>query len=161
VTPFVHENVSDAYTFEVDNTVAEEGKEIEPNDQVGSAASVPLARTIAGVIGWARDEDVYCMAAGTKGKARFRVRDVMRESGVVLEATPITGGEEGAPVRIHVGGKGVVSPSDVMSPWVGATLNEGTAACLRVRLVGDPWVSGSSTTPAGGGEAYTVEVESQ
>src|SRR6185295_1493243 len=98
---------------------------------------------MTGVIGWARDEDVYCVPAGLDCAIRWRARDVGRDAGAVLEVTPMRGTEEGAPVRVHTGGKGHESASDTMSPWSSMPVpaEEDTTRCLRVRLVYDPWTS--------------------
>jgi serine/threonine-protein kinase len=158
--PFVHENVSDFYTLSIAEAKPEPGAEIEPNDQVASANPVGVGATIAGTIGWARDEDVFCVAGATPGTIRWRVRDVVRDAGAVLEATPLHGTAQGGPVRVHPG-PGKVSSTDAESPWLSdPQAPEGdTPRCLRVRLTPNPWGGGALTVvPSGGSEAYSVEV---
>src|SRR5262249_55197238 len=138
------------------------GTGIEPNDQVASATMLGLSLPVTATIGWARDEDVFCMAEGTAGKIRWKVRDGLRDSGV-LEVTPMRGQEEGAPIRIHLQPSGKVSASDVVNPWQSEFLpaDSGGKRCLRVRITKDPWsFERVSVIPNGGSEAYVVEAES-
>jgi len=153
--PFVHENVSDTYAVLAESTIPEPGSEIEPNDQVASATKLALSVPCSGAIGWARDEDVFCVAGDVGARIRWKVRDGYRDGGV-LEATPIGG----APVRIHAEERGRRTSSDVVGPWQSAPVaaSAGAPRCLRVRLVGDPWASGRGA-PAGGSERYVVEAE--
>jgi serine/threonine-protein kinase len=162
--PFVHENVSDSYTFLVERVDADPGREVEPNDQVASANVVVPGRGVSGELAWARDEDVYCVAPQTDGHIRWKVGDGPRIAGAVLEVTPLRGTEDGAPVRVHAGGKGAVTESDALTPWTSESIlpEPDVSRCVRVRQVYDPWTSErSSVVPGGGNEAYVVEVEVQ
>jgi serine/threonine-protein kinase len=159
--PFVLENVSDTYTIKIDDAHVDLGKEIEPNDGVANANEIGVGASTSGTIGWARDEDVFCAPKDAKGPLRWKVKDGVREAGGVLEATTLHDTDEGAPVRVHVSGKGTPSATDAMSPWTSAVIKaDGAARCLRLRLVSDPW-SGTKTTvvPNGGSEAYVVELD--
>jgi serine/threonine-protein kinase len=167
--PSVHENVSDAYTLSVEPADPDPTREIEPNDQVASANTIALGGAMAAALGWARDEDVFCVPAGAPGAIRWTVTDVVRDAGAVIEVTPIRGSVEGAPVRVHVGGKGTRTDTDAMSPWTAVEREADQTAprCLRVRLALDPWaVRGELTSgdrgafvPSGGSEAYVLKVE--
>jgi eukaryotic-like serine/threonine-protein kinase len=158
--PYVHENVSDRYVLSIGPAAPDPAAELEPNDQVASANAVKPGGAITGTLAWARDEDVFCVAAGTPGAIRWRVRDVVRDVGSVLEATPILGSSEGAAVRIHTA-QGKVSSTDAMSPWESGPVEpaEGSPRCLRLNLTNDPWAGeAAGVIPRGGSEAYVVEV---
>ncbi|MFT3770751.1 MAG: serine/threonine-protein kinase [Minicystis sp.] len=157
--PFVHENISDSYAVLAESTIPEPGAEIEPNDRPASATLIGLGLPVSATIGWARDEDVFCLPESVSGRLRWKVRATPRDGGV-LEATPITAGAEGVPVRIHTEGAGKPSDADVTSPWQSPILHAdgATRRCLRVRLAADPW-SADRTPPSGGPERYWVEAE--
>jgi serine/threonine-protein kinase len=158
---YVHENISDTYVLTVGTAPITQGVEIEPNDAVASANPVAPGAKVSGSLAWARDEDVYCVAPGTKGDIRWKVTDQRRDGGAVLEVTPMAGTLEGAAVRVHTG-IGKPGGIDVMSPWRSARIaDEGdTPRCLRLRATGDPWAgNAAANVPAGSGEDYTVEVE--
>jgi serine/threonine-protein kinase len=165
--PFVYENVSDAYSIAVAQASLGEGDEVEPNDQVASANSIRPGVPVSGILGWVRDVDVFCVVPGA-GTIRWKVRDVVRDLGVVLEATPMAGSLEGAPVRIHIHAPSPKprsssdSTNDAQSPWVSAAIAAGdTARCLRLRATTNPWAATASVSvPSGGPELYTVEAES-
>jgi serine/threonine-protein kinase len=159
--PFVHENVSDPYTITFERAGPEPDHEIEPNDQIASANIVQPGTSMTGVIGWSRDEDMYCVPDGAPA-IRWRVKDATRDQGTVLEATPMKSADEGVSVRVHSSGKGKESPTDAASPWTSTALApiDGVRRCLRVRLASDPWSgSASSMVPNGGSEAYVVQAE--
>jgi hypothetical protein len=157
--PFLHENVSDAYAVTLGPASPEPGEEVEPNDQVASANPVQPGVPVHGTFAWARDVDVFCAPPGAP-TLRWVVRDVPRDAGTVLEATPMAGSLEGGPVRVHVGA-GKVTTSDVQSPWRSPPLPEGDAPrCLRLRLTTDPRTPASTVVvPTGSPEAYTIEAE--
>jgi serine/threonine-protein kinase len=160
--PFVHENVSDPYTLTIADAAPKPGEEIEPNDQVASANPMTPGSAITGTIGWARDEDVFCVPVGTPGAIRWRVKDVVRDAGAVLEATLMRGTLDDATVRVHAGA-GKASSTDAQSPWtsgrVPAVEGEGPR-CVRVRLTNDPWSGAAAAmVPIGGSEGYVIEVE--
>ena len=160
--PYVFENVSDAYTLLAESVTPDPGTEIEPNDQVASATTLGLSLPVTATIAWAHDEDVFCVAEGTPGKIRWKVRDGLRDSGV-LEVTPMRRQEEGAPVRIHLEPSPKASASDVVNPWQSQFIlaEDGVQRCLRVRITKDPWFfDRASVIPNGGSEPYVVEVES-
>jgi len=160
---YVHENVSDTYTLTVGAASPAASEEVEPNDRVASANPIAPGASIAGTLAWTRDEDVFCVAAGTPGALRWKVRDEVRDAGAVLEATPLRGTLEGAPVRIHAG-MGKVSATDVQGPWRSERIVEGGGEprCLRLRLTNDPWSAfAAAMVPAGGNDGYVVEVERQ
>jgi serine/threonine-protein kinase len=159
---FVHENVSDAYELTVAAATSGAGEEVEPNDRVQSANPITPGASMKGTLAWTRDEDVFCVAAGTPGAIRWKVRDETREAGGVLEATPMLGTIERAPVRIHTG-MGKPTATDVQSPWRSERISATEEArCLRVRLKNDPWSGAAAAmVPAGGGEGYVVEVEKE
>jgi tRNA A-37 threonylcarbamoyl transferase component Bud32 len=159
--PFIFENVSDFYTLRAESATPDPGSEIEPNDQVASATPLGLSLPCAAAIGWARDEDVFCIPEGTPGRIRWKVRDGLRDSGV-LEATPLRGTTEGERVRIHLDARGKASDTDVVNPWFGALIaaEAGVQRCLRVRLSSDPWSAESAAVvPNGGNGQYVVEAE--
>jgi serine/threonine-protein kinase len=158
---FIHENVSDTYTLTIGAAVPGPGEEVEPNDRVASANALAPGAAVKGTLAWTRDEDVFCVAAGTPGAIRWRVKDETRDAGAVLEATPLRGPLEGAPVRIHTG-MGKPTATDVHSPWRSDKIApEGDEPrCLRVRLTNDPWSGAAAAmVPGGGSEAYVVEAE--
>jgi eukaryotic-like serine/threonine-protein kinase len=159
--PFVHENVSDAYTFLVEPSESDPTREVEPNDQVASAEIIAPGRGKSGALAWARDEDVYCVSSDTAGDFRWRVRDGVRDGGAVLEVTPLRAGYEGVPVRVHNAGTGTPTDSDTRSPWTSEPMRAADGPrCLRVRQAFDPWTGDrSSVIPSGGTETYLVEVE--
>lgn len=93
---------------------------------------------------------------------RWRVRDVTRDEGAVLEATPMRGATEGVPVRVHPVGRFQATATDVISPWVSPEAKDDADAprCLRVRLVNDPWAGGGAGAAlVGGTERYVVELD--
>jgi hypothetical protein len=156
---FVQEDVSDTYSVLAEAATPEPGTEIEPNDQVASATELAPGRPCTATIGWARDEDVFCVPATVNEPIRWRVHAGFRDAGV-LEATAIRGGEEGRRVRIHADGTGRATETDALSPWQsGAVLADETAPrCLRVRLAADPWsAERGGATPSGGSAPYVVE----
>jgi serine/threonine-protein kinase len=160
--PFVHENVSDPYLVTVAPARSAPDFETEPNDQIASATPVATGAGVSAVFGWARDRDMFCAAPGSPAVVRWRARDVTRDAGSVLEVTPMHGAIEGAPVRIHPGGKGPITATDVLSPWSGSEEKDDgdSPRCLRARLVNDPWTSDrASGVPFGGSERYVVELE--
>jgi serine/threonine-protein kinase len=157
--PYVQESISDSYTLLAESTIPDPEAEIEPNDRLASATPLVLGRACAARIGWARDQDFFCLREPTSSPAparvRWRVRAGLRDGGA-LEATPMRGEEAGAPVRIHLDETGRRSDSDVTSPWQSAPVAAGGAPrCLRVRLDLDAGGSGP-----GSGVPYVVEAES-
>jgi serine/threonine-protein kinase len=158
---YIHESISDTYTVLAESAAPEAGTEIEPNDRLGSATHLGLSVPVSGVIGWIRDEDVYCIAGDVAAKVRWKLRSGFRESGV-LEATPIVGGDEGVPVRVHADARGKAGSMDAVSPWRSAAVaGDGVSPrCLRVRLATDPWAPERVPgVPAAGSEPYVVEAE--
>jgi eukaryotic-like serine/threonine-protein kinase len=165
VEPYVYESISDTYTVQVERTTPEPGSEVEPNDHVPSATAITLGQPCSAAIGWARDEDFFCVPAAATGPIRWSLRAGASESGV-LEATPMHGEDAGAPVRIHLDPQGKRSDADVPSPWQSAPISADDAAprCLRVRLAADPWApdrggGGGSGTPGGSSAPYVVEAQ--
>ncbi len=159
--PFIHENISDSYKLVATSVEPQQGQEIEPNDQVASAEQLSPGSALTASIGWAHDEDVFCIPGQTPGKIRWKVRDGLRDAGL-LQATPTRGAEEGAPVRIHLGRSGKTSSTDVLNPWISPAIAwiDDVPRCLRVALGKDPWAAErASVVPSGGSEAYVVEVE--
>jgi hypothetical protein len=152
-TPYVYESISDTYTLLVESTIPDPGVETEPNDHVASATPVAPGRPVSARIGWARDQDFFCVSPNEPSRIRWTLRAGLRDGGV-LEATPVHGEDAGAPVRIHLDDAGHRSPSDVGSPWHGDLLApDGTPRCLRVRLGAD------GGAPGGAGVPYVVEAE--
>jgi serine/threonine-protein kinase len=159
--PFIHENVSDSYTLLAAEVEPTPGLEIEPNDQIASAEQIMPGGSITGAIAWATDEDVYCVPERSPGKIRWKVRDGLRDMGV-LQVVPLQGTHLGAPVRIHLGSSGKTSPSDVLNPWISPTIarENDVPRCIRVQIEKDPWAGDrAGVEPSGGNETYTVEVE--
>ncbi len=159
--PFIHENVSDSYTVLAAAVQPTPGLEVEPNDQVASAEQLVPGGAITGTIAWASDEDVYCVPERSPGKIRWKVRDGLRDMGV-LQVTPLRNGAPGAPVRIHLGTSGKTSASDVLNPWISPAIARESdfLRCIRVAIEKDPWAGErAGVVPSGGTEAYTVEVE--
>jgi serine/threonine-protein kinase len=137
------------------------GFEVEPNDQVASAEPIMPGGSITGTLAWASDEDVYCVPERSAGKIRWKVRDGLRDTGV-LQITPIRGVDPGPPVRIHRGTSGKTSLSDVLNPWISPAIakESDVLRCIRVAIEKDPWAGErAGVVPSGGNEAYTVEVE--
>jgi eukaryotic-like serine/threonine-protein kinase len=158
-TPFIHENVSDAYSVTIGPAEDEPRVEVEPNDHVPSASAIGPGASMRGRLAWTRDEDVYCVARGTKGALRWKVTDQVRDAGAVLEVTPMRGKLEGAPVRVHTG-LGKPTATDVVSPWTSEKIAEvdDEPRCLKVRLAIDPWAGAAAMlVPNGSDDAYTVE----
>ncbi len=56
------ENVSDSYTVAIHLGPAQEGMEREPNDGFELAEPLDPDRPLQGLVGWAKDRDVYCTA---------------------------------------------------------------------------------------------------
>jgi serine/threonine-protein kinase len=158
--PYVYENISDTYAVLAERTLPEPGVEIEPNDSVTAATMVGLGLPVSATIGWARDEDVFCLDEGVRGHIRWHLRTGPRDGGV-LEATALGERGAGAPVRVHGEEEGRRSDADVVSPWTSAPLvaDGHGRRCLRVRVARDPWAP--ERTPAGGSERYTVEAEGE
>ncbi len=155
---YVHENISDQYALLAESTVPEPGREIEPDDQIATATAVRPGHACSAALGWAHDEDVFCVPPGEGSPIRWTVRAGFRESGVI-EATPIQGGVEGAPVRVHPEPRGRSSEADALSPWQSAPAGAAEGSrCLRVRLTTDPW-SSDRAAPSGGSEPYVVEAD--
>jgi serine/threonine-protein kinase len=159
--PFVHENVSDAYTIEVALAQEAEGTEIEPNDEVSAAMPIAPGAVRTGTIGWMNDQDVYCVTDAEGEAIRWRARDVVRDTGAVLEVAMMRGRDVGPPLRVHVAGTGAIGEYDARSPWVSQKIEAeaGIARCLRVRIARDGWAADVARVPAGGLEAYAIEVE--
>jgi serine/threonine-protein kinase len=159
--PSIFENVSDFYTLVVESTLPDLGTEIEPNDQIGSATPLGFSLPCTAAIGWAHDEDVFCIPEGTPVKMRWKVRDGIRDRGV-LEVTPLRNGVEDPKVRVHQDASGKTSASDVVNPWNSPLIAAapGEQRCLRVRLTSDPWsTEHAAVVPNGGSEPYVVEAE--
>ena len=161
--PFRHENVSDSYTLIVERTEPDPAVEVEPDDRIASAVTLRPGGTISGALAWARDEDVYCVPAGMLGPIRWSVRDGTRDAGVVLEATPLRGSLEGAPVRIHSATTSAREPTDAdaLNPWTSPLVLPGgdSTRCLRLRMANDTWNNERGTLiPSGSSVPYTVEV---
>ena len=117
--------------------------------------------SLTGTIAWASDEDVYCVPERSPGKIRWKVRDGLRDTGV-LQVIPLRSAEPGAPVRLHLGSSGKASSADVLNPWISPTLarENDVLRCIRVAIEKDPWAGDrAGAVPSGGNEAYTVEVE--
>ncbi len=145
--PAIQESISDSYVILVEAASASPSSESEPNDDAASASRVSLGRPTGAALGWARDEDLFCLDDGAGDRVRFRVRPGPREA-AALEATPILDGRLGAPAR--------VLPADAASGWVSAVLPPTAAArCLRVRRGREPGAVRASAAS----DAYTVEAE--
>ena len=161
VPTYIHESISDTYTVLAETTVPEPGTEIEPNDRLASATRLGLSLPVSAVLGWIRDEDVFCISGDVSARIRWKLRTGFRDGGVI-EATPIRGGEESVPVRVHTDARGKSTSVDVVSPWRSAPILADGAAqlCLRVRLAADPWSpERPSGAPGVGSEPYVVEAE--
>ncbi len=145
--PYVYESISDTYTLLAESTVPDPNAETEPNDQAASATPVQVGRPVSASIGWAGDEDFFCVPRAEAAAVRWTVR-ASAHDGRALEATPMRGEDAGTAVRIHFG-----DAAEVASPWQSAPMAAGGAPrCLRVRMAPD----------AGGahaGMAYVVEAE--
>ncbi|MEJ7729915.1 MAG: serine/threonine-protein kinase [Polyangiaceae bacterium] len=134
--PFVHENVSDAYTFLVDPSEPDPTRETEPNDQIASAEVIAPGRGKSGALAWARDEDVYCVSSDTAGDFRWRVRDGPRRR--ACSRSPRSAPATRA-YLVHNAGTGTPSDSDTRSPWTSEPMRPGDGLrCLRVRQAFDP-----------------------
>jgi hypothetical protein len=89
----IHESISDHYTIVADSAAADGAVEIEPNDTPASATMLEVDRSITASIGWARDEDFFCVSPAAEGtKIRWRLRPSARGGGV-LEATELDGAD--------------------------------------------------------------------
>jgi serine/threonine-protein kinase len=142
--PFVHENVSDTYAVLVEPAALTPGLEIEPNDQLASATPIAVGQRVSASIGWARDEDVFCVRGDAPEKVRWKVTAGPRDG--ALEATILANGGEGAPARVA---------SDAARPYKSEPVPR--SACVRVRLAQDP--ASPEARGGGGSERYAVEVE--
>jgi serine/threonine-protein kinase len=160
---YVHESISDDYRVSLTAAAPAPDTEIEPNDEIATATQIGLGRRATGVLGWARDEDVFCVPQGLSAPIHWTVHAGFREHGV-LEATPLLGRgpaiEERTPTRVHAEPTGHPSSSDVLSPWVSPPISGPTDRCLRVRLATDTWSADrAAPVPSGGQEPYWVEAE--
>src|SRR5262249_22147655 len=80
--PFIHENISDTYTIMAERAAPDPRAEIEPNDDIASATPLDLDEPETATIGWAKDQDVFCVRQADKRRIRWQVRAGFRESGV-------------------------------------------------------------------------------
>ena len=162
--PPVLENVSDTYRLRIDRATVSDGQEVEPNDELRDATTLPSGKPMRGSLAWMRDVDVVC-AANRSGRLRFVVEDALdgtRPLHAVLEVTPEGGPRHRIPVRVHRGGT-VRGAHDVQSPWTSpeVTLGPDTPrACLSLRLVPNPLAPNPHplVAPASGDE-YAIHVE--
>jgi hypothetical protein len=74
------ENVSDGYTIAVSLSAARSDSEHEPNDGIELAEPLAEGAKRSGLIGWAGDRDVYCLAKGSS----VRVIEVSGVAGLDL-----------------------------------------------------------------------------
>ena len=98
--PYIHESISDRYTILAESAVPDPASEIEPNDHVGSATPVAVGKPCSATLGWAHDEDFFCLADARAPAIRWSIRAGSGESGVI-EATPIDP-DSGAPRCLRV-----------------------------------------------------------
>jgi serine/threonine-protein kinase len=160
--PFVHEHISDTYTLRVSRAEPEPGTEVEPNDDVAGAVTIVPGTSASATIGWADDQDIFCVDPGASSRGiRWVVKDVVRDAGAVLEVTPMRGRTADTPILVHVQGEGVENEFDKRSPWTSPVIPGGSteARCLRARLSRDPWMPGHEMRPPGAYEMYVVEVQ--
>jgi predicted Ser/Thr protein kinase len=161
----VHENVSDDYRLVMRPARAAPEQETEPNDAAPLGNSVAPGGVLRAALGWARDTDLVCAAAGAP-RVRFVVEDAVerpRSHYSVLQATMRGGPDDGIPVRVHrAGAKVQASPRDAVGAWksVAAQFDAVVPPCVELTLVPNPW----GPTPAAlaappGDEAYLVRVE--
>ncbi len=142
--PPVYENVSDWYTLKLDLGSPNAELEVEPNGQPSSAEMLGVGASKKAALSFARDEDVFCAAAGT-GKVVFEVDDGAagkRPSEGVLQITPMGGPGDEIPVRVHdPTAKVATSERDQKSPWTSPPVDLATTspACVLVTLVPNPW----------------------
>lgn len=162
--PFVFENVSDAYTLLVAAAGARAAdREVEPNDAPESATRVEVGGEVRGTFAWMRDEDIVCVAGRADEKVRLVVRDAEkrpRDPGAVLESTPLAGGKEGTPARVHRSLLANHRPEggDFVSPWTSDPMPGDV--CVRLRLAADPWSDARAlVVPPAGDEEWSVRVE--
>jgi serine/threonine-protein kinase len=150
--PYVYESISDTYTLLAESTVPDPDAEVEPNDQAATATTLQIGRPVSASIGWAGDEDVFCLPEAEATTIRWVVR-ASATDGRALEATPMRGEGAGAPVRIHFGQEAGASAAEALGPWQSAPVAaQGAQRCLRVRLA--PEAGGAHA-----GMAYVVEAE--
>ncbi len=111
----MHENVSDTYALTVGAASS------AASDRGGAERSRPLGqhhlprRADEGTLAWTRDEDVFCVAAGTTGLTPLACATRRVTPARVLEATPCAARWRSAPVRIHTG-MGKPSATDDTDP---------------------------------------------
>ncbi|GAC1571124.1 MAG: hypothetical protein NVS3B20_02990 [Polyangiales bacterium] len=76
----VYENVSDTYVLRVALAANAQGLEVEPNNALDSAQSLPLDTTVTAQLSYRGDEDVFCARPSPSGSARFVIVDRARET---------------------------------------------------------------------------------
>ena len=156
--PFIHENISDTYSLLAESTLPERGAEVEPNDDPSSATEVALGAPFSATLGWAGDEDVFCVSGWVHEPIRWKVQAGFRDRGV-LEATALRDGVEEVPVRVYSEGATGKPKVDAVSPWRSDVepADGDVRRCLRIRLAADPLAGGEPPNAAGG--SYVIEAE--
>lgn len=158
--PFVHENVSDAYSLTLGPSVADPSFEVEPNDGVASAHPIGVDQTVTGMLAWVGDVDVFCPNIDSTARYRFRIEDDPREGAAVLSVSLSTQGAEGAAVRVHSRRTKPVTGSDVAAPFTGFTFRGTSPPCLLVRVALDPGApSSADVVPRGSQAKYRITLE--
>jgi len=162
--PPVYENVSDEYRLRLSKSEQPGGIELEPNDFERDANRVAPGASLRGRLSWMRDVDVVCAANGM-GPVKFKVVDSPdrpRHRASVLEVTPLSGPDQGIPVRVHPPGVKVPpSARDVVGTLESAVINREPAvpACLKLTLIPNPWApTPHPSVPPAGNEEYVVDV---
>jgi serine/threonine protein kinase len=162
-TPFVLENVSDAYHLEVAKTSSNAEAELEPNDTRSSAQRMLPGTELEATLAWVDDRDIICVDDAHEGAVRWHVSDEARPAGTVLEVTPMTGESPGPLARIHVDGSRPFGrpklEADVNNPWASPVVpTSDNARCIQLELVSDPWIVGGAGPPQPNTANYTVKL---
>ena len=154
---FTHENVSDTYELGISIAMPSVDRETEPNDAVAFASPIAVGHTLRGAIGFAGDDDFVCADVPDDVAVTFRVSDVPRAAGIVIEATPVRAGSAEAARRVY-GHDHAQTATDVKSPWT-YQAPPGAKRCISVRLGFDPAVpAAAGPSKLGAREEWSIEV---
>lgn len=159
-SPFIQENVSDEYTVRLGPGDGDPTYELEPNDEVVSAQTLPLGTTMRATLGWVKDVDVYCPTVESTSAYRYRVEDEPgREGGAVLNVALSQSGNVGTSVRVHAAQDVEVTPTDAVSPFTGFSFRGFSPPCLIVQASIDPAATKRDLVARGSRVHYRVTLE--
>ena len=139
------ENVSDVYTLRFTTLVPGPSDEHEVNDSVDRADPLPIGAERVGYVGWAGDEDVYCVD-GESPKARVSVTGVPELDLVLrIEDRALASDRE-----VDTAGEGAGETAELGAVEPGRT-------CVRVRAKG----RADGTHRASSAATYAITVASE